>query len=114
MAVEDSACLAECLARAKNASDIPKALRAFETIRKPRTKLLGAFAERNAHIWQLPDGEEQLRRDDMIRKNPIFSTSNWDGKHVDEVPGLPPDPLFFPWMLAHDVVHFVSFGHTPP
>jgi salicylate hydroxylase len=38
----------------------------------------------------------------------MFGTSSWDGNHVDEVPGLPPEPLFFPYVLAHDVIDFVS------
>jgi salicylate hydroxylase len=38
----------------------------------------------------------------------MFGTSSWDGKHVDEAPGFPPDPLFFPYVLAHDVIDFVS------
>ncbi|KAE8451371.1 hypothetical protein EG329_004000 [Mollisiaceae sp. DMI_Dod_QoI] len=108
MAIEDSICLAECLARAKSTSDIPKALEMFETIRKPRTMLVSEFGESMAHTWQLPDGEEQRKRDELFKKMPYFGTSNWDGKHVDELPGLPPDPLYFPYMLAHDVVDFVS------
>ncbi|CZR68905.1 uncharacterized protein PAC_18806 [Phialocephala subalpina] len=40
MAIEDSICLAECLARAKSTSDIPKALKMSEAIGKPRTKLV--------------------------------------------------------------------------
>lgn len=107
MAMEDSAALGECLARAKDASDIPQALRAFETIRKPRTSLLSEFALMNAHIWQLPDGEEQRQRDAMFKNRPMFSAAGWDGKHIDEVPATPRDPLFFAWMLGHDVVGFV-------
>jgi salicylate hydroxylase len=30
----------------------------------------------------------------------MFEASSWDGNHVDEVFGLPPDPLFFPYVLA--------------
>jgi len=33
-----------------------------------------------------------------------------DAAEVDEVAGLPPDPLFLPWMLAHDVVDFLCLG----
>lgn len=110
MAIEDSVCLAECLATAESASDIPKALKVYEAIRKPRTKLISDFGESMAHTWQLPDGEEQKKRDEIYRQTPYFATSNWDGKHVDDLPGLPPDPLFFPYLLAHDVIEFVS-GH---
>ncbi|KUJ08879.1 FAD/NAD(P)-binding domain-containing protein, partial [Mollisia scopiformis] len=84
MAIEDSVCLADCLARTAFTSDIPTALKMFETIRKPRTKLISDFGESMARTWQLPDGEEQRKRDEIYRKTPYFSTSNWDGKHIDE------------------------------
>ncbi|KAH7391208.1 FAD dependent oxidoreductase domain-containing protein [Cadophora sp. MPI-SDFR-AT-0126] len=106
MAIEDSACLAECISRANSASSIPDALRAFETIRKPRNKHMADYALFNAHTWQLPDGEEQRRRDERLAKAPLFSARNWDGKHVDEFPGMPPSPSYYPWMLGHDVVDF--------
>lgn len=108
MAIEDSICLAECLSCASSTSDIPNALKLFEKIRKPRTSLISAFGEGMARTWQLPDGPEQETRDEIYRKTPYFGTTGWDGKHIDKLPGLPPDPLFFPYMLAHDVVDFVS------
>jgi salicylate hydroxylase len=61
-----------------------------------------------AHMWTLPDGEEQRQRDMMFKTRPMFSAGGWDGKHIDEVPATPKDPLFFAWMLAHDVVDFVG------
>ncbi|KAE9375886.1 FAD/NAD(P)-binding domain-containing protein [Stipitochalara longipes BDJ] len=109
MAIEDSITLACCLSRCTNNSCIPRALHAFETIRKPRTTLLSHYAEDNARLFQLPDGQEQRERDARYRKIPFYSAPGWDGRHVDEVPGLPPDPLFFPYLLAHDVVAFVKF-----
>jgi len=108
MAVEDSACLAECLSRAKSTSDIPQALKAFEIIRKPRVNMIGALAERNEQTWQLPDGPGQQKRDEMMKKIPIGAAQDWDGKHIDEPPGLPPNPLFWPWIFGHDVIDFVS------
>jgi salicylate hydroxylase len=110
MAIEDSVALSLCLARCTSTSSIPRALHAFEAIRKPRTTVLGKYSEHNARIWQLPDGPEQRERDERSRKTPFFIAQDWDGRHVDEVPGIPPDPLFFPYMLAHDVVAFVSFA----
>jgi salicylate hydroxylase len=107
MAMEDSAALGECLARAKDIKNIPQAVRAFEIIRKPRTKILSDYGVMNAHMWQLPDGEEQRQRDQMIKNRPLFSAGGWDGKHIDKVPDTPKDSLFFAWMLAHDVVDFV-------
>lgn len=108
MAIEDSITLSLCLSSATTPSEIPKALKTFETIRKPRTSLISSFGEKMARTWQLPDGPEQEARDEVYRKTPYFGTTGWDGTHIDELPGLPPDPLFFPYMLAHDVVDFVS------
>lgn len=110
MAMEDAAALGECLARAKDTSDIPRALQTFEAIRKPRTTLMLAFAQMIAHTWTLPDGEEQRQRDENLRTRPLFSAEGWDGKHIDQVPETPKDPLFFAWMLGYDVIDFVSFG----
>lgn len=109
MAIEDSVSLSLCLYRCTSTAEKPRALHDFEAIRKPRTTLLGQYAEDNARIWQLPDGPEQRERDERYKKIPFFSAPDWDRKHVDEVPGIPPDPLFFPYMLAHDVINFVSF-----
>ncbi|KAK0123009.1 hypothetical protein ONS96_010022 [Cadophora gregata f. sp. sojae] len=110
MAIEDCASLTECLSRATSTSAIPDAVRAFETIRKPRNKHMADYSVFNAHTWQLPDGEEQRRRDEMLAKAPLFGAQNWDGEHVDDFPGMPPNPLYYPWMLGHDVVDFVSRG----
>lgn len=108
MAIEDGTALGECLERARDINNTPQALRAFETIRKPRTKLLSDFAAINAHVWRLPDGEEQSQRDEVIKNWLIFSAQGWDSKHIDKVPDTPKDLLFFAWMLAHDVIDFVS------
>lgn len=108
MAIEDSASLTACLSRCSTASSIPQALSLFETIRKPRLRLLAKHGLFMAKMMQLPDGEEQQKRDAMFRSAPIGSARGWDGRHVDEVPGLAPDPLFWPYVFGHDVVDFVS------
>jgi hypothetical protein len=96
MTVEDGATLGECLAKAKDASDIPRPVRVCETIRKPRTKALTEYGAENARIWQLPDGEEQIIRDERMKSRPLFTAPTWDGRHVDEVVENSQDPLFFP------------------
>ncbi|TVY83572.1 FAD-dependent monooxygenase OpS4 [Lachnellula suecica] len=108
MAIEDGAALAECLARAKSTSEIPQVLKAFETIRKPRVHHIGALSQRNEHLWQLPDGEEQRKRDEGMRNIPMGAAPAWDRKHVDETPGFPPDPRFWPWLYGHDVIDFTN------
>lgn len=109
MAVEDSFALAVCLSRATDQSEIPRALEAFQKIRKPRTSLVASYSLSNARLWQLPDGAEQQARDAWMRTEGIFAKGKWDGKHIDELPkGGPEDPLFPPWLFGHDVKGFVS------
>ena len=96
------------LSLAESALDISKALQTFESFRKPRFVILAKYCPHNAYLWQLPGRPEQKARDTRIRKMPIFGTSSWDGKYVDEVPGLPLDPLFFPYVMAYDVIDFIS------
>ena len=108
MAMEDGVSLAVCLSRCSSVADIPHALQSFEAIRKPRTKMLATHAKVNAHLWQLSDGEEQQKRDEMMKNLPLWSSAGWDGKHVDDIPESPMDASFNAWVLGHDVVDFVS------
>ena len=61
-AIEDGATLAAVLAKA-DGSDIPQALRTYETIRLPRTSKVQAQAAANKTRFHLPDGPEQRERD---------------------------------------------------
>jgi hypothetical protein len=90
----------------KSASDIPQALQTFESIRKPRVAILAKYGAHNAHLWQLPDGPEQEARDAKIRKVPMFGTSSWDGITLTRSPACLLIP--FSYVLAHDVIDFVS------
>jgi salicylate hydroxylase len=68
MGIEDVATLAECLSRAETSDQIPKTMRTYETIRKPRAeklKNLSQFAGVEKHY---EDGEKQQKRDELAIK----------------------------------------------
>lgn len=56
-ALEDAVVLAHLLARTDTAG-VPPALRAYERLRRPRTRLLQTGSRKNAGCFQLPDGPE--------------------------------------------------------
>lgn len=68
MATEDAATLSECLSRATSTSEIPLAMKAYETIRKPRAEKLKAASEFSGKEKHYPDGEKQRKRDEMMMK----------------------------------------------
>ena len=60
-AIEDGATLAACLT--SSTSDIPRALRAYERLRIPRTSRLQGMSAENKTRFHLPDGPAQADRD---------------------------------------------------
>jgi salicylate hydroxylase len=65
-AIEDGAALAVCLAKFSR-RDIPGALRAYESLRLPRTSRVQAASQDNRTRFHLPDGPQQQGRDAQIR-----------------------------------------------
>ena len=64
-----------------------------------------------AKLNHLPDGEEQQKRDEMMKKTPmgVPDLSMWDGKNVDEPPeGGIFHPLMNTWLNGYDVLDYVS------
>ncbi|KAE8448432.1 hypothetical protein EG329_009497 [Mollisiaceae sp. DMI_Dod_QoI] len=109
MGIEDGAALAECLDRAESVSDIPRLLRAFETIRKPRTTRVKHVARTNAEVFMLSDPEAQRKRDDERKSDP----SNKAGNNFDKgkVEKLKQGSLAKSnWLLGYDVYESVSVG----
>ncbi|CAG8977439.1 hypothetical protein HYALB_00007771, partial [Hymenoscyphus albidus] len=66
LALEDAVTLAECLERAE-LFGIPKVLKAFQTIREPRCRLIQEWAAAKDKRATLPDGPEQLERDKNLK-----------------------------------------------
>jgi len=64
-AIEDGAALAGCLAQFSR-RDIPDALRAYESLRLPRTSRVQAASQDNRTRFHLPDGPLQRERDAQI------------------------------------------------
>jgi salicylate hydroxylase len=68
MAMEDAAVLSEVLAQLETLDDLPRLVRLYERLRKPRVARVAAIAKRNGESWMLPDGAEQMDRDGRFRK----------------------------------------------
>ena len=101
MALEDGATLTECLSRAKTADEIPKAMRVYEAIRKPRAEKLKNASEASGVEKHLPDGEEQRKRDEEMR-----ITMN---THLKKIPAKGEENKHpSSWIMGYDVVGHVS------
>ena len=87
MAVEDGAILGLLLARLQSAStantraeknnQFTKLFQFYQDLRKKRTEINVAGAVQTRHYYHLPDGNEQILRDQELR---ALSESNWKGK----------------------------------
>ncbi|PVH76516.1 FAD dependent oxidoreductase domain-containing protein [Cadophora sp. DSE1049] len=64
-AIEDAAILTGCLSRAHSLKDIPRLTEAYEEIRKPRAEKIKAISLGNRKQYGLPDGPEQVARDEI-------------------------------------------------
>ncbi|KAK2749286.1 hypothetical protein FQN55_003611 [Onygenales sp. PD_40] len=102
--IEDGAALAECLDRAASTKDIPRVIRAFETIRKPRCERIQSGALANGYIWHMPDGEEQILRDKAMKqemdksedRDPVSNPNQWS------------DDEFQPWLFGHNAFDYTN------
>ncbi|KAH7388933.1 hypothetical protein BKA64DRAFT_125359 [Cadophora sp. MPI-SDFR-AT-0126] len=103
-AVEDAAILAGCLARAQSSEDIPRLTQAYEDIRKPRAEKIKATSLGNIKQYGLPDGPEQVVRDEMYSKSLLEVT-----QATKDVITPKPDmnavfgsPGFTSWVFTYD------------
>ncbi|KUJ15021.1 FAD/NAD(P)-binding domain-containing protein [Mollisia scopiformis] len=107
MGIEDSACLAECLARATSTDDIPKLLDIFQNLRLPRVDSVRDKARGMHKMVHLEDGPAQQGRDKMLKARPFMAVPiGWDKKHIDDSPG-DTHPLYDAYLYG-----FNSFDHT--
>ena len=63
MALEDAAVLGNVLSHISQISHLPYLLRAYERLRYDRASATQASSRLNQHIFHLPDGPEQEKRD---------------------------------------------------
>lgn len=67
--IEDAAVLSELLSQTTLSSieQIPRLTKMYEQLRRPRVERVRAYARANGENYTLPDGEEQRRRDEILR-----------------------------------------------
>ena len=66
MAIEDAAVLGRLLSHVSRSSQVAPLLRAYESLRLPRTAMTQASSRQNQHIFHLPDGPYQVARDQAM------------------------------------------------
>lgn len=76
MAIEDAAVLGNLLSRISHISQLRLLLKAYEDLRLPRTAAVQESSRLNQHIFHLPDGQEQRRRDEDMRKAMVMELSD--------------------------------------
>ena len=95
MAVEDGAALAAILTKAKDQSQVPKALAVFEKVRKLRASQMQEASLVNGKLWHYPDGPEQQARD-------LAMEPEVKGEHFIESPNQWSDPETQIWCFGYD------------
>jgi len=68
MSIEDGAVLGNLLSRISHISQLRSLLEAYQDLRLPRTEEAQRSSRLNQHIFHLPDGPEQRKRDANMRK----------------------------------------------
>ena len=104
MAIEDAVAVTECLSRAKRPEDIPQLMKDVGKIRRDRCYLIADSARATGLTWHLPDGPEQQRRDEAIKRGSKPKVSVEMGVN----PNKWSDPNFQPWMFGYDAFSEVS------
>jgi salicylate hydroxylase len=103
-AIEDGACLAECLDRVKSLSDLPEYLEAYEEIRKPRAERVQKGTRDSSLIWHMHDGPEQEARDKAFS---YMDLDTRDEQFEEELEKANPNSLsgkkFQQWLFGYDV-----------
>ncbi|GAA6040191.1 hypothetical protein JCM8097_004174 [Rhodosporidiobolus ruineniae] len=83
---EDGAVLGTLLAKCTSLEEIPKALRTYERLRKPRADWAVEQARITGENLHMPDGTAQAARDEALRKASTGTTSpdRWGDKSVQQ------------------------------
>ncbi|KAJ5215522.1 uncharacterized protein N7498_001967 [Penicillium cinerascens] len=117
--IEDALSLARMLRRASNSSakgvGIPAITKAWVNLRKPRTNIFVKQSTSNAKIWSLPDGPEQVARDERIRRTETLPPADLNHVKMDMAASRK-SPQFLKWARDYDVVLelFELFTGQPP
>ena len=84
MAIEDAAVLGNLFSHLSSKDQIAPLLRAYQDLRLSRTAATQASSLLNQHIFHLPDGPEQERRDADMRQAMETEFRMLKGEQVDE------------------------------
>ncbi len=103
MSIEDGACLAECLERATGPGDVPRYLKAFEQMRKPRCERIQLGSRTNGDMWHLQDGREQELRDTALSKHDFEEAAQDDDTNNTGNPNPWSNKDFQPWLFGLDI-----------
>lgn len=106
-AIEDAATIAEAVGRCKNVEDLPKAMAAYQIIRKPRCERIQKGSVENGDVWHMPDGPEQEARDAQMGKEmreALEGAEKAAKGEKEKNPNMWSDEEFQPWMFGHDAI----------
>ena len=95
MAVEDAAALAEAISTIKSESELPTALKVFQTVRVKRANQMQEASLINGKLWHFADGPEQEARDVAMRPEV-------EGRPFDQSPNQWSDPVTQTWSYEYD------------
>ncbi|KAK5065096.1 hypothetical protein LTR84_000932 [Exophiala bonariae] len=104
MSIEDGPALAECLSRVREIEDVPKYLRVFEQLRKPRCEKMQLCSRLNGQMWHLPDGPQQEERDKGFERDDFARGESEVEQEQGENVNPWSDLNFQPWLFGYDVV----------
>lgn len=85
-AVEDAAALGVLLSTISSRHEIPRALQVYEESRKPRAEAVQQSGSDNRITLHLPDGPEQVARDEQFRASTVGSNPDkWSDREMQRV-----------------------------
>ena len=85
-AVEDAAALGVLLSTISSRHDIPQALQAYEKSRKVRAETVQQSGSENRVTLHLPDGPEQVARDEQFRASTTGSNPDkWSDRETQRI-----------------------------
>lgn len=85
-AVEDAAALGVLLSTISSRHDIPRALQAYEKSRKVRAETVQQSGSENRVTLHLPDGPEQVARDEQFRASTTGSNPDkWSDRETQRI-----------------------------
>jgi salicylate hydroxylase len=102
-ALEDGACLGECLGRITSPEQLPMLLHVYESIRKPRTERVQSGTRDTAVVWHLPDGPEQEARDLAFKSMALVEKSESVNVELERAnPNSLSSKEFQPWLFGYN------------